>query len=302
MASLISSATDIQLQPWFLLGASVCKWTGYSKASTFLSTLIFSSEISTYLLYVMCYQASEKRLPQVNKSQKVMLELGLVFVAVVVPPLLLVYPIRYFGLVGAVCWVKSYEDESCVSQDGAIVLNWVLLSVFTAINVYTLVVYAVLVGIFLWLAYRSQRGRKHYLITARKTIMLLFLLFLCLGVHLVFTLIEVYHFDKESRTRMKWDPYYALSIISPLAQSTRPLVFMFYLNYVKKFSWESTRITAGKWRATGRLCCWRIRNRLWMLKEGRFSPSYISVFNDGSLINETREDFITPPNTSMSNY
>ena len=292
MAYLAASSTDIQLQPRFFLGAASCKWTGYSKTSTFVVTLMFSCEISIYLLYVMCYQLLQKQLPQPSKSQKVMLELGLLLFATVIPPLLLIIPNNNFGLAGAVCWVKSYEDESCESPRNAVVLQWVIFSMYTVMSIFNLMAFVILVGIFFWLAFKLQRGWMQYLVTARRTILLVLLLILCTGVHLFSILIYLAIVNKESKVHKKWSIFF-LCTITPVAQCIQPIAYMFYLNSVKRFHWDSMRSSAGRWKSTGRLCCWRVQK--WMA--GVSSLNYINVLDNG------QSEYLTPALTSsMSMY
>lgn len=303
MANLAASATDIQLQPRIFRGPTACKWTGYSKTATSVVTLMFSCEISIYLLYIMYCQALQKRCPQLSKLQNVLLELGLLFIAAVIPPLLLIVPSNNFGLAGAVCWVKTYEDESCEIQSAATVLQWVIFSIYTVMNVFNLLAYAVLVALFFGLACKSQRGRTQYLITGRRTALLVLLLVLCTGVHLVSILITVAVLDKGSRIHQKW-AVFILCTTTPMAQCIRPIAYMFYLNSIKKFRWKSTRNSAGRWKSSGKLCCRRAWKWLGVLTgtPAVDSSSCISVVSDANLNNQRSEYFTPILTSSMSKY
>lgn len=302
MAYLAASATDLQLQPRFFLGDTVCKWTGYSKTATFVITLVFSCEISLYLLYIMYYQIRQKQLPQLSTSQNVVIELGLSLIAVVIPPLLLVIPRDYFGLSGALCWVKSFEhgSEICQAQNGSMILEWVIVAVYTSFSVFSSVSYTFLVGIFCWLACKSQSSRKQYQNTAMRTIFLVSLLILSAIIHIITILVTLFLVDKHGKLHNVWAVF--AMCVTPLAQCIRPIAYMFYLNSVKKFRWESTRNTAVRWKSTGKSCCRGLWKKLGLSK-GRFAVnSAYSEMSDANLNNHQSEYYTPTLTSSLSQY
>ena len=142
-----------------------------------------------------------------------MLELGLLLFARVIPSLLLIIPNNNFGLTSAMSWVKSYKNEACQPPRGVTMVLWMIFSMYTVMNIFNLMVYAILVGVFLGggggggggrrLAFELQIGRMQYLVTARRKILLELLLKLCTGVHLFSIFIYLVIMNKGSKIHQK---------------------------------------------------------------------------------------------------
>ena len=292
MLYLAIISLNVQLHPKLFehTGEVMCKWTGYMSTSAYTCTLLLSFEISVYLLYMMYYQLRGKSLPVLSRYRVAVLELFGLGVAVLVPPALLVISLEYYGLNGAVCWVKAYENTSCKPSTGSLALGKGIFSIYTILSCTNLAIFMVLIGLFCWLSCRFQQSKTRYLHTARRTTILFVFLIAYATIHLsgilfpYFTLTHKLHIHNGE---------IVLCILLPISQLIRPLAYMFFLNSVKKFRWKSTRSKATEWRDSWKLCCLRLR--YWGSEDSH-----------GLLINNNLEcrssEYITPSVETSTHY
>lgn len=261
---LVIISLNIQLNPRFFkhTGPIMCKWTGYIGTSAYTCSLLLSFEISVYLLYMMHYQLQEKPLPTPNKHLIISLEVIGVCVAVLLPPALLVIPLEYYGINGAVCWVKVYENTSCHPSSGSLALGKGIFSVYILFTTTNLTTFMVLVCLFCWLSCRSQQSRAHYLSTARRTAVLFVLLVGYTAIHFLAILIPYFTLSRHLPSNKAGALVFC--ILAPASQFIRPLAYMFFLNSIKKFRWQGTRTAASEWRESWRVCC--LKFRYWVTK------------------------------------
>ena len=290
-AYLTASSVEIELQPEIFQGDLACKWIGFSKVSIFIITLIFSCEISVYLFCLVYHQVHQTRLPELSKSQSAMLELALLFIAIVIPPVLLIYPKNYFGLSGASCFVEKYENGNCTTQHGAKIMISTIVCIYITFGTFIIICYVFLVLIFLWLACKSKRGRKQLLIVAGRTIFLILLLILSFVVHLISIWINKYLLD-DQKIHPTWGVI-LLSTSTPLSQVIHPIAYIFYLNSIKHFKWKSTSSTAGRWKRRGKLYFNRV------IRKESSSSNRSNTFRDNNS-NDQPTDVLTPPLASIS--
>ena len=254
MAYLVASATDLQLQ--FDVADTYCKWTGYTKMSAHTIALLFSSEICAYLLCKMYYQIRHhKKLPQVNRLKAFLLELGIVTMTVLPAPLLLLLARDRFGLSSSVCWVKIFQNGTCLPmENGTCRLILSLMIIKGSFYSFNFIAYSILIGLFCWLACTSEIARKQYFSTARRTVILVLLLLTTSGTDLITLFVWTYVVDKQKPVRGNVGWYFS-SIYIAAVQCIQPIAYLFYLNSVKKFQWESTRSMARRWKSKGQSCC-----------------------------------------------
>lgn len=258
---LAFTSLSIQLHPSIFkrTGDTMCKWTGYMGTSTYTCTLLLSFEISMYLLYMMYYQLRGKPLPVPSKCRIVTLEVVGLCVAAILPSVLLVIPLEYYGVNGAVCWVQVYENTNCTMSPGFLSLGKGIFSVYTVLISINLTTFVVLVCLLCWLACQSKQSRAQYLQTAKRTAILFVFLIGYTVIHLSSILIPFYMLKSNNKLQLKGGGMLLVCILTPASQFIRPLAYMFYLNSVKKFRWESTRSVAGEWRESWKLCCLKLQ-------------------------------------------
>ena len=254
LAFLFAYSTDLQLQ--YNLSERFCRWTGYTKVATHMIALLFSSEICAYLLCKMYYQVCHhKKLPQLSKARAVILEIGIVVLTVLPPPLLLLLAKDKFGLFSTECWLQLFKSNSCDPfldhQRDPLVLNLILIKgVFYSFN---FVSYSILIGLFCWLACNSEVAKKQYFRTARRTVILVVLLVCTSGTDLVALVLATYTINKKTAR------YRVLVILFAIyyaaVQFAQPIAYLVYLNSVKKFQWDSTKDMARRWKHRGLNCC-----------------------------------------------
>ena len=263
MVYVANSSTNLQLQPEFFnhTHETFCKWTGYIETCAFVATLILTFEISLYLLFVVYYQIRVKPIPVPTRPQTIGLEVTGLFVAVVLPTCLLSIPLKHFGTGAAVCWVKLYDNTtSCEPPPGSVTLEKVLFTVYTFFIVVNLTAFVVLFIVFIRLACKFQQSRTQYVQTAVRTITLFIFLAVYGIVHLSAIIVPFYMMANPKSIWRKG--IYLHLVLDPISQFFRPLAYMFYLNSVKKFRWEETKMAAVEWRRTWRFCCLRCWHRM----------------------------------------
>ncbi len=255
MLFLAASATDLQLQ--FELHR-YCRWTGYLKMVAHLIALLFSSEICAYLLFKMYHQLKyNKKLPHLNKWKSIVFELSLASATVLLPMLLLLLASGSLGVSSTVCWIQLFKSNSCTpllnNTNHVIISLTVVKSIFYTFNFMS---YSVLIGLFCWLACKSEVARKHYFSTARRTIILVFLMICTSGTDLIATFIFAFVTTKRAGV-IKDNEVGVVLITSYYAaiQFVQPIAYLFYLNSIKKFHWDSTRTMARTWSRRGMNCC-----------------------------------------------
>jgi len=256
LAYLLGSSADLQLQ--YNLSEQLCKWTGFTKMTAHMVALLFSSEICAYLMCKMYYQVCHhKKLPQLSKGKAVVLEIGIVVLTVLPPPLLLLLAKDKFGLASTACWIQQFKSNSCelvLTVNNSLVLSlFIIKGSFYSFNFLS---YSILIGLFCWLACTSEAARKHYFRTARRTVVLVALLICTSGSDLVALFLFVYTVS-NSRTA-KYKVRVILFVVYYTAvQFAQPIAYLVYLNSVKKFQWDSTRDMANRWKHKGLNCCFR---------------------------------------------
>lgn len=292
MVYLFISSLNLQLRPQFFdhtTGNTFCMWTGYMQTTTHVCSLLLSFEISIYLLYIMHYQVRGKPIPVPNSSQTVILELGAIFFAVILPLGLLAIPIRNYGVGGAVCWIRIYEGTDCEVLPASKRLGVALFTTYTLIVSINLIVFMALVVIFCCLACKFQQSRASHLKTARRTLLLFILLITYTVIHLSSILIQYYVINNKiifQRGEL------IVCIVTPISQIIQPLAYMFYLNSVKKFRWDVAKSTAGEWRESWRFCCMHF-NRILRGHDGTMMINNL----------DTRSgEYLTPSIATSSHY
>ena len=286
---LVVLSSNIQLNPSLYSSASLCRWTGYASTSAYTCSLLLSSLITAYLCYMMCYRARGKPVPVLRaRWRRVALELTGVGVAVLLPPAALaVAPFEYYGVSGASCWVKMYQNETCNTSHGSLVLGTAIFSTYVLLNATNLLAFAGLVLTFCRMGCKFEQGREQYMGTAKRTVLLVILLvmdgFIHLSVILVAYIALRQHLFVETGGLV-------LSVMIPLSQCIRPLGYMFYLNSVKRFRWGVAKEVAGEWRQSWSLCCRRMR--CWV-SGGRM---------DLMQVNNLESEYFTPNLVSSAQY
>ncbi len=250
---MVASFTDCSLL--FDLDNKYCRWTGYLKVSLQMIALLFSSEICAYLLCKMYFQVKyHKNLPCLSKKKAIVLEFGMVALTVFPSTLLLLMARNKFGLSSTVCWIQLFQSNSCVKilkntnpvVFGLMVVRGVLYS-------FNFLGYSVLIGLFCWLACKSEMARKQYFNTARRTLILILLMIFTSGSDLVTLFIFMYMVNKKIASNKVGVDF--LSAYYAVVQCVQPMAYLFYLNTVRKFQWDSTRHMAWRWKTKGMNCC-----------------------------------------------
>ncbi len=291
MAYLANSSFNIQLRPGLFehTGDTLCRWTGYIETCTFISCQVLTLEISIYLLFVVYYQVRGKPMPVPTRSQTVVLEVVGLLAAVVVPTCLLAIPFQHYGLNGAVCWVKLYNDTSCEALPKSLILGKTLFSIYAVFISVNLIAFVALFAVFIRLACKFQQSRAQYMQTARRTITLLLILVFYAIIHLSSILTPYLIFEGKVHW---WKSLFVYCIFNPIAQFFRPLAYMFYFNSVKKFRWEETKMAAVDWRRSWRFFCLRCCH--WIMGKGD-----LMLVND---LDGRSCEYITPSAMTSTQY
>ena len=292
MVYFCTSSLSIQLQPAIFKHTGhtgLCQWTGYIQVSANTCSLVLSLEISLYLLFLMCYQVKGKPIPTLTPPQTFFLELTGIFVGVVIPPCLWAIKIEHFGVGGAICWLELYPNSSCNFDTELETLGLGIFVTYTIITSINLIAYMILVAIFFWLSYKFQQSRARYMKTARRTVILVALLVFFTFVQLGSMTVIYYMLKRHLHLRIG---EIVFCILTPLAQLTRLLAYMFYLNSIKMFRWKVTKSTAGEWRESWRLCCLQLRH--WVTgKKGRGLVNNLDIRSS---------EYLTPSLVTSSHY
>lgn len=291
MVYFCTSSLSIQLQPAIFkhTGDVLCQWTGCIQVCANTCSLVLSLEISLYLLFVMGRQARGKPIPTLTTPQMLFLELTCLFVGVVIPSCLWITKVEKFGVGGAICWLELYPNSNCSFTKELEILGLGLFVSYTIITSIDLLAYMVLVGVFFWLGCKFKQSRVQYMKTAKRTVILVALLVIFMFIQL--GSMTVIYFMWKRRLHLRIGEI-VFCIVTPISQLMRPLAYMFYLNSIKLFRWKVTKLTAGEWRESWRLCCLRLKH--WVTgKKGMVLINNLDIRSS---------EYLTPSLVTSSHY
>lgn len=242
LLDLTNNSLNLILQP-SLFHQTVCRAVGYADVCIFITSLLLVSGIGLYLLFVIYHRIQGKTLPKISKFKMAVLEISYLLAVVAIPPVALYKKWNLFGISGPLCWIKSYNTNTCAETDASgFELN--ILATYTTLMSINICIFFILKTISFLVACRYKHMRTHHMHMAKRGSLLILFLMISFVINIAALWGHRGGVDSEI-------PYFTLLLIVvilvPASPVIIPLGFLIYLNSTKSLKLKTIKKAAKNW-------------------------------------------------------